>query len=166
MGPEETSRPCNKCGALKPLSEYRVCNRHADGHRLGCLTCEREGHKLHQRKLRADDPVGQWVKIACWAASVRARKRGVPFSLTVEDIRVKVVHVCPVLGIPLDYTARGKKGCRPNSPSVDRIVPALGYVPGNIIVVSHRANTIKNDSSPDELQAVADFYRQLATRVC
>lgn len=41
--------------------------------------------------------------------------------------------------------------------SLDRIVPSLGYVPGNVAVISHRANRIKSDATADELRAVADW---------
>ena len=39
---------------------------------------------------------------------------------------------CPVLNIPLLST--GKR--TDNSPSLDRIIPSLGYVPGNVKVIS------------------------------
>jgi len=47
------------------------------------------------------------------------------------------------------------------SPSLDRIDPKKGYVRGNIIVLSHLANTIKSHATPDELETVAAFVRQL-----
>jgi hypothetical protein len=45
----------------------------------------------------------------------------------------------------------------PHSATVDRIWPARGYVRGNIIVISHRANTLKSDATPTELRAVAKW---------
>lgn len=89
-------------------------------------------------------------------ARQRARKAGVPFGITAADIVVP--SHCPVLGIPL-VRHLGKKGGGDSSPSLDRIKPELGYVRGNIIVVSRRANRIKTDATPEELEAVADFYR-------
>ncbi len=86
-------------------------------------------------------------------ARLRARKAGVPFNLKREDIQVPT-H-CPILGIPL-LRSPGRAG--DNNPSLDRIVPADGYVPGNVVVVSLRANRAKADLSIEELRAVADFY--------
>ena len=43
----------------------------------------------------------------------------------------------------------------------DRIDPKKGYVKGNIIVVSMRANRIKTDATVDEIRKVADFYEKL-----
>ena len=87
-----------------------------------------------------------------WAKS-RALKNNIPFTLTFDDINVP--HKCPALGIPL---FSGKKVLGDNSPSLDRIVPDLGYVPGNVIVISHKANTIKSTATWCELQRITDFY--------
>lgn len=89
-------------------------------------------------------------------AKQRAKAAGVPCTIKAVDIIIPT-H-CPVLGIPLARRL-GKKGGCDASPSLDRIVPSLGYVPGNIVVVSRRANRIKSDASIEELEQVADFYR-------
>lgn len=88
-------------------------------------------------------------------ARARAAKAGVPFDIVRDDIIIP--SHCPVLGIEL-VRRTGRKGGADCSPSLDRIVPTLGYVPGNIVVVSRRANRIKTDATTEELEAVADFY--------
>ena len=85
-------------------------------------------------------------------ASQRARVYGLPFDLKITDIVVP--ERCPILGFKLviNYKHAG-----PDSPSLDRIDPALGYVVGNIQVVSHKANTIKSNATTDELRKVLAF---------
>ncbi len=85
----------------------------------------------------------------------KARKRGIPFNITFEDIPIP--EVCPVLGIRLVMN-RGRM--QDDSASVDRIKPELGYVKGNVIVVSLKANRIKTNATPDELMRVAIFYER------
>lgn len=69
-----------------------------------------------------------------------------PHTITKEDILIP--EVCPILGLTLQVG----DGClSPASPSLDRKDPALGYTPGNVWVISHRANSMKNDASPEEL---------------
>lgn len=87
------------------------------------------------------------------AAKARATKAGVPFALSPEDITLP--QTCPVLGIPIIV---GQSQATDNSPSLDRVVPLLGYVKGNVLVISNRANRIKNDATPTELRQVADFF--------
>ena len=89
------------------------------------------------------------------AAKARAAKAGVPFALTPDDITIP--KLCPVLRIALHV---GLTKASDNSPSLDRVLPALGYVPGNILVISNRANRIKNNATIPELRAVADFFER------
>lgn len=90
-------------------------------------------------------------------ARVRARRAGVPFTITVDDIVIPT-H-CPILGIPL-FQKKGKGG-GDHSPSLDRVRPHEGYVPGNVIVISNRANRLKSDASIRELRDIASFYATL-----
>lgn len=52
------------------------------------------------------------------------------------------------------------EGSVDNSPSLDRIKNDAGYIKGNVVVVSHRANRMKGDSTPEELRRLSDFYNR------
>jgi hypothetical protein len=82
------------------------------------------------------------------AAKNRAKKRGLPFNIDKSDIVIP--DVCPVLGIPL--ASRGALSMW--SPSLDRIEPALGYVKGNVRVISHRANMLLLNSTLEEARLI------------
>jgi hypothetical protein len=84
---------------------------------------------------------------------LRARKQGRPFNITRDDIVIP--DVCPVLKIPLQRSYEGK--AKANSPSVDCIIPELGYVRNNIQVISYKANVMKNNASEDELIKFANW---------
>ena len=88
-------------------------------------------------------------------AKLRAKRAGVPFTITLADVRIP--NRCPALGIPL-RVGRGMSTYQ--SPTLDRVVPSFGYIPGYVAVISHRANTIKSSASVDELDRVADYYRR------
>ncbi len=90
-------------------------------------------------------------------AKRRAARKGLPFDLTSDDIVVP--DFCPALGIPL-YRAVGRKAQGPNSPTLDRIEPDIGYVRGNVRVISARANQIKSDATPSELLRVACYVQE------
>ena len=67
-----------------------------------------------------------------------------------------ITDTCPLLGIEI------KAGLPRNSaqsPSIDKIVPELGYIKGNVWIVSSRANIIKNDASVDEIELLAKNLR-------
>lgn len=86
-------------------------------------------------------------------AKERAKKRNLPFNIEISDIVVP--EFCPALGIKLDNGER--QGGEWNSPSLDRLDNNLGYVKGNIQVISKRANSIKSDASVEELMLVAKW---------
>jgi hypothetical protein len=86
----------------------------------------------------------------------RAAQTGTPFDITVDDIVTP--NFCPVLGIPLKVS-KGRPG--PNSPSVDKMIPELGYVRGNVAVISFKANCMKQNGTPEELRAVADWLERV-----
>jgi hypothetical protein len=104
----------------------------------------------------------------CANARFRGRKRGIEATITPADV-VWPSH-CPVLGIALDYPERSgqrkDQKTQPNWPSLDRWDNTKGYVPGNVFVVSYRANTLKGAARPDEILKIAKYimakprYRQ------
>jgi hypothetical protein len=76
----------------------------------------------------------------------------VPFNLVIDDIIIP--KTCPILGIPLKS---GKKNHLPSSPSLDRIVPNLGYVRGNICVISYKANQMKSDLTKEIILKILEY---------
>lgn len=118
-----------------------------------CSSCEKIRRKAYYAESGAKDK-REWSRINIKNTLVnrahnRAKKKGVPFNLTIHDFEIP--DTCPVLNIPM-FIGDGKVG--PNSPSLDRIDPSLGYTKDNVAVISHRANTIKNDANLEELQKV------------
>ncbi len=95
-----------------------------------------------QRSWRARRTEGYLLS----AARRRAKSRGIPFNLSVDDICIP--ERCPVLGLPID---RNAAKWADNTPSLDRVDPRKGYVKGNVRVISRRANLLKNDATTDEL---------------
>ena len=92
-------------------------------------------------------------------AKRRAANKGIEFSISSEDLFVP--SICPVLRIPLRPSDPGT-GKNDNAPSLDRIIPSLGYVKGNVIVISWRANHLKRDATPEELKLVAEWLEYSA----
>ena len=101
------------------------------------------------------------LKVLLIDAKKRAKQKNLEFTIDVENPGIEIPAVCPVLGIPLFTKRDGTPGGGPNSPSIDRIDNTKGYVPGNIIVVSNRANSLKKDASLTELKQVVNFYGEL-----
>lgn len=139
---------CIKCEKTLPNTDFGKDKSRPKGIRPECKNC---------RKILRSDPYRNthagWCRVIFSLARRRAKEKGLPFSLVPED--VPIPEVCPVLGIPLNHgTGRRHDG----SPTIDRIINDLGYVKGNVIVISWRANRIKSDATLDELRAITSFY--------
>lgn len=65
---------------------------------------------------------------------------------------------CPILGIPLKFN-RGTT--EDNSYSFDRIDSTKGYVIDNLIIVSWKANRLKNNATTEELEKISEFYKNI-----
>lgn len=91
------------------------------------------------------------------SARNRARKKGIPFDITVEDIIIP--ETCPILGIPLTRNL-GSHGGTSSSASLDKIVPELGYVKGNVQVISLLANNMKSNATKEQLLLFAEWIKK------
>lgn len=167
------SKVCGTCFTEKAATEFWRQKTNHDGLFGECKACGRrrnqQWHREHPEEARARNMAATRAKrqrhpMAGILASAkhRAAAAGMEFSITLAD--VPVPERCPVLGIALksQMGTGWRKGQKDASPSIDRIDNGRGYTPDNVIVVSLRANRIKSDSTPEELTAVADFYRRLA----
>ena len=85
-----------------------------------------------------------------------AKRAGIPFNIEFGELVFP--NVCPVLGIPIDYFSDGRSE---NSPSFDRIKLDLGYVSGNVVIMSWRANRIKNDGTAEEHKLIAQYLSNM-----
>lgn len=77
-------------------------------------------------------------------------KKGTAFNVKAEDIMIN--EYCPFLGTKIDYKSYNDKKFRNDTQSTDRFNNHMGYVKGNVWVISRLANTIKNDSTIEELK--------------
>lgn len=85
-----------------------------------------------------------------------AKKRGIPFTISLSDINnLSFPLTCPILGVPLVYNTGIVQD---NSYSIDRIDPELGYEPGNLFVISFKANRLKSDMTQEQIKQLCDWY--------
>ena len=102
-------------------------------------------------RWRQLNPIQHWAATTHRNARIRASKRGIPYNLTSTYIRFITPTHCPVFGFPFAFG--GNKYTRYNSATLDRLDAIKGYIVGNVVVISSKANVIKNAyTSADVLQ--------------
>lgn len=152
---------CRKCQQNKPLTEFAKAPR-KEGHDLWCRECSKERKKKSHLKIKAAKITKEipWEEKAATRCNERAREKRLPYGMKPADLHDQNTGALPIFcpifpNIRLDYN-RGSD--RRRHASVDKIVPALGYVSGNVWVVSMAANTWKsNGSNPDERKRIVEI---------
>jgi hypothetical protein len=175
---------CTRCKIEKPLESYSKDKNRKDGRYPVCKECQSKAakeryasdpkfaqkardkrqkylkthreevnrkHKERYHSRKAKDPIGQMLV----AVKRRATRDNLPYNLTPEMINIPT-H-CPVLGMELMFN---KGQAEDNSPSIDKLVPSLGYVEGNISIISYRANMLKSNASLEEMKALYEWFKQ------
>lgn len=86
---------------------------------------------------------------------LKCRKKGIPFDIDADYIQQLYDENpnCPVTGERMELQGKVGQG---NNATIDRFIPELGYVRGNVNIISHRANMAKGKNTDPE------FFRRLA----
>lgn len=147
---------CSKCGIEKIIDDFYKNNKQ-------CKECVKSYSKkykeinkaeiLEKKKAYRNDSHNQRL-FMLRRAKARAKKINLPFNLTIEDIIIP--DKCPILNIPLMHQL-GR--ANDNSPSLDKIIPSLGYVKGNVAVISSKANSMKSNFSLEQLEILIVYMR-------
>lgn len=169
------TKKCIKCGIEKTLDNFTF-RKETGKYRGVCHECRRKKYRedenyrqkalkrakefyqknrekeLALNKKRYEENLSKML----WAsARTRAREKNLPFDITPEDIVIP--KYCPVFGFELKIRTKDRMA----APSIDRIIPEKGYVKGNIIVVSFKANTMKSNATLEEIKQLYDFYSKI-----
>lgn len=89
-----------------------------------------------------------------WHSGIKARckRDGIIFEILPDDLYLP--KVCPVFG---EVLSKNLPACSKMLPTVDKIVPELGYTKENIQVISMQANTMKSKATKLELFSFAGW---------
>ncbi len=139
----EGYRGCKRCNEVKPLSEFHKHKQCWGGYNSVCKSCRLPISKKNYQDQSREYNI--WHR-----AKTRSKTYGIDFNLELSDIIIP--DVCPIFGtvfITGDYDL---------TPSIDRMDSTKGYVKGNIIIISNKANRIKSNATAKEIRKVADFF--------
>ena len=147
---------CSKCGIVKSIDHFtkRRARKNGLGRSSACKQC----NAIIKKQYQVMNPVMYQTNAMINNARQRAQTKNLQFDIDHDYIRSIVPVVCPIFGIPLEWSGRrGNKSLPlPNSPSLDRIDPTKGYTKDNVWIISYRANTIKSNASHEELKLVTE----------
>jgi hypothetical protein len=133
---------CRVCGVL--LTEENEVLRPSNSRNYICKPC--------QANLSKAGRVNHPKRFILYRSRGNAKIRGIENTLTEADIS-EIPEFCPIFPwIQLRYEVGN--GINEGSPALDRIDNTKGYIPGNVRLISHRANVLKSDATDQELLAL------------
>ena len=138
---------CNDCTRTEKAAQQRALRERSPDLALS------QGRACMER-LKRSDPVRYTAKQQVSSARKRATALSLPCDLTIDYVVSISPTKCPAFGTELKYGGGQKTN---QSPALDKIDPALGYVVGNVQVISHLANMMKSSASDVELQEFAHW---------
>lgn len=134
----------------------------ANKERIRVLTEEK---RQAEREKNAADP-SSWkpyrLARVLKAAKARAKKDNLAFDLTLDYLLSIATENCPVDNLPLQWEVKAQKdaGPSPRSPSIDKLIPSLGYTKGNVRIICHQYNSWKRDMTIGDMRTLLAYLKQ------
>jgi hypothetical protein len=176
----KTSKVCTKCGQELPLEAFGADRFQRSGQKPRCKPCRRletqkqyrtristPGFKQANREHRIDwrnSSAEAFLRTLCQSARQRAKRIEAPFTID-EDVFIglwgRQKGRCYYSGVEMTCVAgRGKLD---TNVSIERLIPSIGYVQGNVVLCCYYINVSKRDKSVEEWLAWArrvSLYQQ------
>lgn len=151
-------RACSIHGVVERYTSCGQCIPCSKIHKIKSkLTVDVEHRRaLEKKRYERNKTLDKWFAHVVRQIRKRALRDNIPFNISREYIASIWTGVCPALGYDLVFMTQGMPD---NLATLDRLVPARGYVEGNVTFISSLANRIKTNATPDQISAVLGWYR-------
>lgn len=187
---KQKSKKCTKCTRLLDLDKFSKRKNGKFGRGTVCRECDSNRMRIYasnptireKRRQRSEN----WYKENRDKASInrtnhrlqnrakyllnfakkRAFRKGIEFSLTLEDIKIiqkRIEHgICEITGIAFDHS----HGRNFNSPSIDRIDSSQGYIISNIRIICYAMNVAMNDWGEEAIWKMFQAWQENKGKKC
>ena len=159
---ENGFRWCAGHQTTHPVSEFAIDKRRKDGLSSYCKEEVKQRREIYRAQPEAKIKAAKSAKErqqrnpqAYMLQHIKSRTKRLGIICTITETDILIPEYCPVFPWIALTINNGKLGA--SSATVDRIDPELGYIPGNIQVMSHKANAMKQNATTKELKAFADW---------
>lgn len=152
---EQSVKKCADCDKLLSLTSFHKNAQQLSGYSCYCKSCTKIKNK-HKYSNSAKDH--NWkLEQTLKASKERASRKKLEHSLTLEQLILLYPkdNLCPIFGIELQWGFP-----KDTSPSLDRIDSTKGYTYDNCQIICNKANRIKSDATPKELELLVKYLKE------
>lgn len=171
-------KTCSSCKRLLPEEAFGKNRTKAGGLCGVCLTCARRASKdsyqrhrarrqkeaqagyqknaVIRRRQAAENKKNHVIRYRFYHKRARCKQRGIPFNITLPTfVSLHETGICSACGVVVTHAHNSRTAW-----SLDRLIPSMGYVSGNVCVLCRRCNTIKNDGDIPALERVLSYMKK------
>ena len=143
----------------KTYMSKKSCKRGHNAPRLvSTCVCTQCAKEIYQITDRNNYRIGNTLYRQFYTRMQFSKRNNIPFLIKFESIEQP--KFCPVLGIELNYSWSGNGPKDDAKATIDKVIPSLGYVLGNVFVISWRANKLKSNMTVDELEKIMNYIKE------
>jgi hypothetical protein len=152
---EQFVKKCADCNNMLLLKNFHRNTQQLSGYSCYCKDCTKQKNKKKYSKSSKDHvwKLEQTLK----ASKERAARKNLEHTLTLEQLTLLYPkdNLCPIFGTELQWGFP-----KDTSPSLDRIDSTKGYTYENCQIISNKANRIKSDATPIELELLVKYLKE------
>ncbi len=160
MANKVEGKPCERCGGTERYAKK--------GRMFGpCVACTLARSKslvaYYETRDKRQYDFNYRVNILVISARGRSKKQRLPFDIDTEFMKglwKKQNGCCAVSGRPFTFEYNLKGGPHRDGPSIDKIIPELGYVKDNVRFVTYQVNTALSNFGDDELMSLLEDIKK------
>lgn len=154
---------CERCGKEKGFRCFRR-GRARKNHAV-CNQCDdylKKRNSGYFKKSKNQEQKDEYkrnnpLKVVCSAAKGRATKNNIPFNISSDYLEGLWTGKCACCGVDIEYGTNDRK----HQAQLDRSIPSVGYVKGNVAFLCKTCNMIKSDACWEEVEAVYNYMKGL-----
>lgn len=164
---------CSSCDKIKPLSDYMLMKSRSKNlnrqsyHFHRCKACE-----YLREVARTTTSIDHYLNKKFSTFKSNAKRNEIIFELEanyLKEVYTNQKGLCFYSDVRMSWQRTTKNGREPRSItiSIDKIIPELGYIKGNVVFCADRVNVIKNNATLEEIRAWMPFwYNRIIRHFC
>jgi len=146
---------CNSCEIEKEENNFPI--RKEKGrigkYRTTCCLCRNARQRVNYKKYKQNNPfLARHTKM-----KASCKQRNIPYDLDEVYLQEIWTGFCPITGETLIWSVEENQRTLPNSAELDRFLPELGYVKGNVTWISRKMNSLKNNGTIDDFKLLISW---------
>jgi hypothetical protein len=149
---------CSTCSIEKEECNFPMRNEkyRIGKYRTTCKQCRNIRQKINYRNYKKNNPfLARHTKM-----KASCKQRNIPYDLDEIYLQEIWTGFCPITGEQLIWVTEDGDQSQPNLAELDRCLPQLGYIKGNVTWISRRMNNLKSNGTIEDFSLLISWLQR------